>query len=374
MKPSYYDNFKCIADKCDFTCCQEWKIGVDEDTLNEWSKENAKELLACQDDYAGDKLSDYVTDTECGTVIKLCENRFCPFLNSNKLCNVVLKHGEEFISETCHTFPRESHEYEDHTEDTLMLCCPYVVDLLNEEKMFTVIDDNAKGELFDLRRKMISFIQEDGDIIENRLLYMFYILLECNEKDAYDKDLWLLVPELKNTIASIDINKTEILNECNELMLDLIDNYLKEGVYKKYLEAINEEALKVESILENSSDKTLQNEMDKYDTFLKTFDTYQKLMSKCLAQEFFGELIIDEEDMEGVLVKYQWIVMEYVLIRQFCYLHFRKNNSLEYSDVKQYMVIAFRIMGFDDDDIYEYLENSFEEVVWDFGYMSLLLD
>ena len=30
MKPDYYEDFTCIADRCSFTCCREWKIGVDD--------------------------------------------------------------------------------------------------------------------------------------------------------------------------------------------------------------------------------------------------------------------------------------------------------------------------------------------------------
>ena len=36
MKPDYYEDFTCIADRCSFTCCREWKIGVDEDTFVKW--------------------------------------------------------------------------------------------------------------------------------------------------------------------------------------------------------------------------------------------------------------------------------------------------------------------------------------------------
>ena len=36
MKPDYYEDFTCIADRCSFTCCREWKIGVDEDTFAKW--------------------------------------------------------------------------------------------------------------------------------------------------------------------------------------------------------------------------------------------------------------------------------------------------------------------------------------------------
>ena len=39
IKPNYYDRFTCIADKCTFTCCQEWKIAVDNETNRKWKKE-----------------------------------------------------------------------------------------------------------------------------------------------------------------------------------------------------------------------------------------------------------------------------------------------------------------------------------------------
>ena len=36
VKINYYDTFKCTADKCSLTCCQEWRIAVDEDTEKNW--------------------------------------------------------------------------------------------------------------------------------------------------------------------------------------------------------------------------------------------------------------------------------------------------------------------------------------------------
>ena len=35
MKPDYYDEFQCIADKCSDNCCTGgWEIDIDEDTYN----------------------------------------------------------------------------------------------------------------------------------------------------------------------------------------------------------------------------------------------------------------------------------------------------------------------------------------------------
>ena len=36
--PDYYEHFTCIAGACPITCCQEWKIAVDDDTARRWKK------------------------------------------------------------------------------------------------------------------------------------------------------------------------------------------------------------------------------------------------------------------------------------------------------------------------------------------------
>ena len=38
FKIQNYDNFKCIADKCKFTCCAGWDVNVDDNTYNKWRK------------------------------------------------------------------------------------------------------------------------------------------------------------------------------------------------------------------------------------------------------------------------------------------------------------------------------------------------
>ena len=40
VKPDFYDNFKCIADKCTDSCCIGWEIDVDETALEKYNKIN----------------------------------------------------------------------------------------------------------------------------------------------------------------------------------------------------------------------------------------------------------------------------------------------------------------------------------------------
>nr|WP_243097373.1 hypothetical protein [Ruminococcus sp. AF46-10NS] len=70
----------------------------------------------------------------------------------------------------------------------------------------------------------------------------------------------------------------------------------------------------------------------------------------------------------------QWIGMEYAAIRQAVFLSWQKNNckELDYETVRDYIVVITRMTGYEEADIREYLENSFEELLWDWGYFALI--
>ena len=104
MKPDYYEDFTCIADRCSFTCCREWKIGVDEDTFAKWKHTLTPEEMCVADrgqQTKKEKLSGYVTKKDGGRVIGLNKEKNCPFLNGKKLCRLVLTYGDEILSQTC---------------------------------------------------------------------------------------------------------------------------------------------------------------------------------------------------------------------------------------------------------------------------------
>ena len=54
--PNYYNNFKCIADKCNHNCCIGWEIDIDNKTAEYYrsiSGEFGKRLeasVSCSDD------------------------------------------------------------------------------------------------------------------------------------------------------------------------------------------------------------------------------------------------------------------------------------------------------------------------------------
>ena len=109
--PSYYKNFRCIADKCPDNCCRGWEIDIDEDTLDYY-----KDLKGPMAEKIRTSIS------EDGSFV-LNEEGWCPLLNEKGLCEVCLTLGEDSLSEVCTEYPRFTTEYPKTREKVLCLSC-----------------------------------------------------------------------------------------------------------------------------------------------------------------------------------------------------------------------------------------------------------
>ncbi len=71
----------------------------------------------------------------------------------------------------------------------------------------------------------------------------------------------------------------------------------------------------------------------------------------------------------------QWIGMEYAAIRYGLFLSWlnASQTPLVYETVRETIAILTRMTGYEDDDIYAYLENSFESLYWEWGYFAMIL-
>lgn len=421
MKPDYYEDFTCIADRCSFTCCREWKIGVDEDTFAKWKHTLTPEEMCVADrgqQTKKEKLSGYVTKKDGGRVIGLNAKKDCPFLNAKKLCRLVLTYGDEILSQTCQLFPREIHTFnEDVTEYALMPSCPAVIDLLRKREHISFsgeIDTSAYRELaplVNLRAFLMKLMEDGAHTPEHNLMKIFYVLLDLYErvedeqakdgcmenkqvKDAAEDALGLdltdmakmypggFLLELSETIDGIEQTLQYSIEERNELFLDLAENYRREGLYEKYLEPVAQLA---EQLSEQGIDEEVVKEWQEFEVrFLK----YQPLMRRFLLTELYADSLKPEGNLEEMVVQVQWIAMEYVTIRHAVFLHWLLSQGegsfceegistscrrgISYEDVRDYMVVVSRMTGYEEDDIYEYLENSFEHIIWDWGYFALI--
>lgn len=370
VRPDYYEKFQCIADRCTITCCQEWKIGVDNETNRKWKK------LLPPDTVVDKKknLSAYTVKQDGMRVIALDEKHRCPFLNEEKLCRLVCTYTDRVLSDTCTQFPREVHRFSTHEEETLMPCCPAVIDIWKDAKeiVFPKVDREYKNLLFAIREHMMELLEDSTQRLEDQLKQGFYILLELNKQDSPTMQLineyfsGESVAQLREAIAQIPMDELDSMDECNELLQDLAVNYQKEGLYKKYLDPI---LLQAKMLSKTYAADTMCEDLQ---LFEKQFRQWQPLLRKFLLNEFYSDLLVPDGDLESMIVSMQWIGMEYAVIRHSVFLKWLERKQFTYEELRDYMVVITRMTGYEQEDIVEYLQNSFESLVWDWGYFALV--
>lgn len=130
LRPDYYDEFRCIADKCRHTCCAGWEIDIDADSMTLYRE--------CPDIMCHIKDSSFVLQGE---------DERCPFLNEKGLCELILKYGEDILCDVCTEHPRFYNYRDDIEYIGLGLCCEAACALiLDREKDFRLIEGVISDE------------------------------------------------------------------------------------------------------------------------------------------------------------------------------------------------------------------------------------
>ena len=121
FRPSYYDQFRCLAGACPDSCCHEWTIVVDED---------AARMYRALPGELGDRLRTAMEEEDGDTILRLTPDRRCPMWREDGLCRIQAALGEGALCDTCHQFPRLRHDYGDFVELGLELSCPEAARLI----------------------------------------------------------------------------------------------------------------------------------------------------------------------------------------------------------------------------------------------------
>ena len=116
--------------------------------------------------------------------------------------------------------------------------------------------------------------------------------------------------------------------------------------------------------------------LSKWDAFCLQLEAFYPLFRSFLANEMYSDLLApDDTGTEHMLIRLQWTAIQYAAIRQALFLTYLPENAgtLSYESVRQALVILTRMTGYEEEDIYEYLENSFKSLLWDFGYLAFIM-
>jgi lysine-N-methylase len=138
----YAQRFRCIGPACEDTCCQGWKIPIDETALDRYqglpdsplkSQIVAAIAPAPRPSFSPasspGSASDPDTPATIGAagpqpILRLKDDGHCALLTSERLCSIHEQLGEEFLPAVCASYPRIQRQLGPVTETALALSCP----------------------------------------------------------------------------------------------------------------------------------------------------------------------------------------------------------------------------------------------------------
>ena len=206
FQPEYVSQFKCNGQACSAHCCRRWLITIDKKTYKKYSHIKPKT--------AANEITKHLYKDERRNcyAVKLDKTGSCPLLTEDNWCMIQKKYGEEFLSETCVTYPRKTRCLGDFFERALTLTCPEVATLvLNQieplafeyrevsEKVhsnlgrigidFKLLYDQKKllPYIVTIQTAAISILQERTLTIDSRLVVLGFFLDKLDELIADDK-------------------------------------------------------------------------------------------------------------------------------------------------------------------------------------------
>lgn len=165
VMPDYYNEFRCAASACSDTCCAGWQIMIDEESLEKYKKVEGG---------FGNRLQNSIHWKQ------QCFDQYqkrCAFLNEENLCDIYQECGEDYLCQTCKTYPRHVEEFEDLREQSLALSCPVAAELIldtGRKVEFLTKEDDLEDEeyeefdyflftsLMDARTVMLKLLQDRG--------------------------------------------------------------------------------------------------------------------------------------------------------------------------------------------------------------------
>lgn len=329
IKPSYLQNFKCIGGICEDSCCIGWNIDIDKITYRKYFRTNNTTIKKRFQKHLHKNENCDFEEIDYGRM-KILNNKWCPFLNSEKLCDIFSTLGEDYLSNVCHSYPRIYNVLDNKYEISLYMSCPEAVRmiLLNKKPMkfheesitldkhiiHSYVNTNDKQfrnspikQLKELRTTSIRFVQDRTMSINERLILLGEFLSKNNKKKPLE------VSNIYTFQLSFFNNMIEILNVFSE-----IDSPLFVDHTKNLLDTFNLESTSYQDSMQSIVEPYINNNAYLFENFLVN-SIYQSNFP----------FNINLEKFDGYLV----LIIKYCFIRFYLSGIAIKNGELTTNDI-----------------------------------------
>ncbi|AOR22533.1 flagellin lysine-N-methylase [Clostridium taeniosporum] len=366
--PNYYKNFKCIASKCEDTCCAGWEIVIDDETC---------EFYKTVKGNFGDRLKKEIILDDDGENIFMLKGDSCSFLNKNKMCDIYSELGKDNLCNTCKQYPRFIEEYGSTREMGISLSCPEAARIIlnDSDKVKFEIEENDEMviayndisfemfiQLLKSRKIFIEILQERSIDLNKRMALVLNFAQEIQK--MVDENKISNISEIREKYSDSKFIKKFIskLKEHEENKINKYNNVYKILEVYKGMDHINDnwpKVLKHTISYFYETDISVEFYMDKHDRFNKYYIDKTYEYEHLMVYFIFRYLMKSVYDYD-VIAKVKLAVFSYLVIKELNVVRWCDN---EYKFTKNDQVDIMQMYSKDvehSDENLEYLSEVFE--------------
>lgn len=204
LRPSYFDDFHCLAEGCRLSCCKGWKITFDKKDYLSLNRQSGTPEL-------NDRIASGVRRIKKSPLADIQYGEFvmdhidCPLLREDGLCMLQAEKGHGALPFVCRNFPRMESYQPGYYERSLTPACEGVLSLLwdlpegvdflsdplpREKQRAVKVGVGLVAGFQDIRSQCIDFLQDRRFTLPQRILLMGLALTDLTQGET-DVARWL---------------------------------------------------------------------------------------------------------------------------------------------------------------------------------------
>lgn len=339
--PQYIKKFRCIGTECPDSCCIGWKISIDEATYKKYKKLDNYEMRKKLEKHVG---RDRTSNSKYEIAKIRLQNKKCPFLQEDKLCDIHGKLGEDYLSNTCAIYPRLNKKIGEVIEQGLTLSCPEAArlvllqpDIIQFEQENRLFSDRAlaipetsiksiplgwKDYFWDMRIFTIGLLQNRIYTLEERLLILGLAYKEI-EKCVHERK----INEIPSVIGKYqyNINKQLYKNILDEIpnLVEMQVKLGKELVDIRYVMGISADSYRncltqVLIGLQFTGDTTLEDNCNAYKAgYTDYYEPFMKEHSYMIEHYMVNYIFTKQMPIDQIspFASYVQLILHYAIIK-----------------------------------------------------------
>ncbi|EPD86254.1 flagellin lysine-N-methylase [Paenibacillus sp. HGH0039] len=346
LMPEYMKKFKCIGGECEDTCCAGWTVSLDKKTFKSYQKINDPTLRnKIKDGTKRIKSKDNSDPEQYYARFILKDDLSCPMLTVDKWCMIQKEIGEQALSKTCTTYPRNLNKLDGTYELSGRVSCPEIARLvlfetkgiefeeieIEIEQQWTLLKRNSSERglaqyFWPIRMLSIEIVQNRQISLGDRMV-LLGLFINALQKDI-DENKGHTIPNVINSykekLLDTDylgsIEKIQVNLELQlQVLFELIKSRIEMGISsERYQLTFNEmmEGLKI-----NQEKYTLNSFKFNYEENFKNFyspymNTKEYIMENYIVNYLFNILFpVLSEENDSLFLGYAIISTIYAMLK-----------------------------------------------------------